>query len=296
MRNINRKNKLLAARTTAGAADPISAACRARALIAILALASAGLASCRTVDYAYRHDVSGRVTDESGRPAAGVRVYRIGENDDALLPGSLNPQLYKRTTDPDGRFAFTYSGLGRKPVASLPWRLIALSPDFRPKTFDFQVAWQPFTDKNTQNYGYVKHDVQLVLARAPLRFSFSSGGAHHFEGHGAWIVQLSANGAFSIAHDVRGVVKNYGSFSLAPEEHQRLWDLVFESGLTSINPAPRQGVPDEVMLSFALHQDQKSRSVNIWANDAAQIAELKALTDYIALLIKKHTGTAGFVM
>ena len=72
-------------------------------------------------------------------------------------------------------------------------------------------------------------------------FEFSSGGAHHPQGFGEWRVRLDAAGVFSIAHNVRDEVKDYGAFTLTEGENSELWELIrAANGEISLRWFPRR--------------------------------------------------------
>jgi len=120
-------------------------------------------------------------------------------------------------------------------------------------------------------------------------FEFSSGGAYHIAGSGEWQVRLDSAGAFSIAHNVRGVVKDYGVFSLAEKESVELWGLVRTANIGEMESSKRPGLPDEVQYTFALGDGTPTRSVKIWVTDARQNDRLVALVERIGTLIEKYT-------
>jgi hypothetical protein len=121
-------------------------------------------------------------------------------------------------------------------------------------------------------------------------FEFSSGGAHHPGGFGEWRVRLDAAGIFSITHNVRGEVKDYGAFTLTERENSGLWELIQDTHIESLESSQRPGVPDEIQYTFALRDETQVHSVKIWVNDARENDEIVALVDRIATLIEARTG------
>ena len=119
-------------------------------------------------------------------------------------------------------------------------------------------------------------------------FEFSSGGAYHIEGFGEWQIKLDAAGAFTIAHNVRGEVKDYGTFSLTESEKSELWELVRAADIESIESSQRPGVPDEVQYTFVLSDETRSHIVKLWVNDARKNSGIVALVDRIGVLIEKY--------
>lgn len=121
-------------------------------------------------------------------------------------------------------------------------------------------------------------------------FEFSSGGAHHPQGFGEWRVSLDATGAFSITHNIRDEVKDYGTFTLTERENTELWELVQAANIEGLESSQRPGVPDEVKYTFALRDGTQAHSVEIWINDARENDKIIALVDHIATLIEAYTG------
>jgi hypothetical protein len=118
---------------------------------------------------------------------------------------------------------------------------------------------------------------------------FSSGGAHHPEGFGEWRVRLDTAGAFSITHNVRDEMKDYGAFTLTDRENSELWELIRIADVKNIESSERPGVPDEVKYTFVLRDEIQAHSVEIWVNDARKNDKIVALVDRIATLIEAYT-------
>jgi hypothetical protein len=121
-------------------------------------------------------------------------------------------------------------------------------------------------------------------------FEFSSGGAHHPQGFGEWRVSLDAAGVFSITHNVRDEIEDYGAFTLTERENSESWGLVRAADIESLESSQRPGVPDEIKYTFALRDETQAHSVEIWINDARENDEIVALVDRIATLIEVYTG------
>jgi hypothetical protein len=121
-----------------------------------------------------------------------------------------------------------------------------------------------------------------------LVFEFSSGGAHHPAGFGEWRVRLDGAGVFSITHNVRDEVEDYGTFTLTERENSELWELVRAADIESLESSQRPGVPDEVKYTFVLRDETQSHLVEIWVNDARKNDEIVALVDRIATLIEAY--------
>jgi hypothetical protein len=121
-------------------------------------------------------------------------------------------------------------------------------------------------------------------------FQFSSGGAYHFEGFGEWRIRLEAGGALSIEHDVRGEVKDYGTFTLSDKENQEMWELIQAADIENLETSQRTGMPDEVQYTFNLKDGTQAYTAKIWIDDARQNERLGALVDRLGALIESYTG------
>ena len=128
------------------------------------------------------------------------------------------------------------------------------------------------------------------LSDAARTFEFSSGGASHPQGYGAWLLKVTASGAVSIAHDVRGQVTDYGTFALGEDEAGALWASIDRAGIERLESSTRPGVPGEVQYTFALADACHSHAVDIWVRDALEDESLTALVDDLSTLIETHTG------
>ena len=112
---------------------------------------------CKTIDYAYRHDISGKVTDSKGKEISGATVCKIESREE----NCSDRDLYIRSTDKNGNFQFIYSGLGPKPLAKIDWILKVKHPKYNPLIFEFSIEWTAF--KNNPQFGYIKKDITLEL-------------------------------------------------------------------------------------------------------------------------------------
>ena len=119
---------------------------------------------------------------------------------------------------------------------------------------------------------------------------FSSGGAYHVEEHGEWIVTVDTQGKFSVTHNVRGEVVDYGSSLLAGQENLDLWRLIRAVEIESMESSDRLGVPEEVQYSFVLRDNGVTHPVSLWADDARESEGVVALVEQLAVLIEKVTG------
>ncbi len=125
---------------------------------------------------------------------------------------------------------------------------------------------------------------------APKSFTFSSGGAYHPQGFGAWTVTLDATGRLVITHQVRDEVTNYGPFTLTEQENSDLWTLIDQANLAHLSSSDRPGMPDEVQYTFTLQSDGQSKTVTIWAGDAQDLAPLAELITRLGAIITNYTG------
>lgn len=126
---------------------------------AALSLLTVAVGACRTVDYAYRHEVSGRVLNAAnGIPVAGVTVERL----EAGMTNTPVRDIYRRLTAADGTFSFLYSGLGPRPAAAQEWVLSLRKPGYVTSLVTNRVPWTPFTEGRS-NFGYVLGALDLRL-------------------------------------------------------------------------------------------------------------------------------------
>ena len=123
-------------------------------------------------------------------------------------------------------------------------------------------------------------------------FEFFSGGAYHVEGYGEWTVKVGTEGAFSVTHNIRGEVTDYGAFILAEQENLELWKLIRAIHIEDIEPSDRPGRPDEVRYSFLLRDNGQTHSVSMWVDDAREEEGIAVLVERLATLIEKVTGEA----
>ena len=119
-------------------------------------------------------------------------------------------------------------------------------------------------------------------------WEFSSGGADHIQGLGEWQVTLDSGGAFSVAHNVRGDVEEYGSFELTERENSDLWELIEAAGIEDLESSERPGVPDEVQYTFVLKQGTGLHKAEIWVNDTRENDRITALVEGVAVLIEAY--------
>lgn len=128
----------------------------------MLGIACLMMLACAKVDYAYRHDVSGRVVDDqTGRAVPGAIVERIEDG----VPAGAVRDLYRRETDGAGRFRFEYSGLGGRPEQCQTWLLHVRAAGYRPKTVTNTIAWQPYSESSASRFGYVLTNLGIRLAK-----------------------------------------------------------------------------------------------------------------------------------
>ncbi|MCC6274603.1 MAG: hypothetical protein IT569_01975 [Leptospiraceae bacterium] len=112
---------------------------------------------CKTVDYAYRHEIAGKIVDFKGREIPGAVVCKI----ESVEEKCTEREIYTRITDRKGNFQFIYSGLGGKPEPKMIWILLVKHPKFNPLIDKFNIDWIPF--QNSPEYGYIKKDVLLEM-------------------------------------------------------------------------------------------------------------------------------------
>jgi hypothetical protein len=123
-----------------------------------------------------------------------------------------------------------------------------------------------------------------------LFFTFSSGGAHHPEGHGEWLFTLNQGPWVEISHRVGDDVSDYGEFELGWEEASALWRLVEAVDVLTLESSTRPGIPDEPTFTLELERGDGTHSVELWSGDARENPDVAALVDAIARTIEDCTG------
>jgi len=123
-----------------------------------------------------------------------------------------------------------------------------------------------------------------------LYFTFSSGGAHHPEGFGEWLFTLNQGPWVEIAHHVGDDLTDYGEFELGWEEASALWRLVEAVDVVSLESSTRPGLPDEPVFTLELERGDGLYTVELWANDARETADVAALVEAIGSAIESCTG------
>jgi hypothetical protein len=132
----------------------------------------------------------------------------------------------------------------------------------------------------------------LLVQREPEHqtFEFSSGGAYHVQGYGEWAIRADTEGMFSVTHNIRGEIVDYGSFLLADEESSELWRLIRGLAIEEMDSSDRLGRPDEIAYRFILRVNGKAYSVSLWGSDAREDERIVALVEKLLELIERHTG------
>jgi hypothetical protein len=144
-----------------------------------------------------------------------------------------------------------------------------------------------------------------IAALAPVLFSascageagagldyvrFTSGGAWHPGGYGAWTVKVAGSGAMSVRHQVGETVTDKGEFRLTDEEMGRISALVAALDVAHLESSTRPGLPDEVRYDFAVKDDTGVYVRWLWIGDARESEAVMNLVDYLSALIEKYTG------
>ncbi len=132
----------------------------------------------------------------------------------------------------------------------------------------------------------------LLVQREPEHqtFEFSSGGAYHVQGYGEWAIRVDTEGMFSVTHNIRGEVADYGSFLLSDEESSELWRLIRGVAIEEMDSSDRLGRPDETAYRFTLRVNGQAYSVSLWVSDAREDERIVALVEELSVLIERHTG------
>lgn len=127
-------------------------------------------------------------------------------------------------------------------------------------------------------------------------FIFSSGGAHHPDGYGAWRFVLHADGDIELTHTRSEEATNWLDLSLTTDRYAELWELIQAADPGGINPPERPGIPDEVRLSFTVIDEDSREELELWNGDAREIAELLELIEALAEIIEEQTGEKAVLL
>ena len=126
---------------------------------------------------------------------------------------------------------------------------------------------------------------------APDAFFFDSGGEHHIQGHGAWMVTASRDGRFQATHAVQGKETAYAEVELAPPARAILWATIDTAKLDTLVAPGRSGVPDEAVLTMRLRRGTgETIEVGIWQNDARRRLTLQPLLQELKIRIEETYG------
>ena len=120
-------------------------------------------------------------------------------------------------------------------------------------------------------------------------FTFSTGGRHHFEGHGEWVVTLTDAGVMSVTHWVRDTKKQYGPYTLNERERADLKALVQRAESSGLESSTRPAVPDSVKWAVSFKGTDGLTTYRIWEQDARKKAELRPLAARLGTLVRTHT-------
>jgi hypothetical protein len=122
---------------------------------------------------------------------------------------------------------------------------------------------------------------------ASEKFSFYSGGRHHFQGFGEWIFALQRSGELNIEQFVGDQKKFDKVFRLKEEETKNLWAKIHGLDIPTLKISERYGVPDEPQYRLILERGSAQFEVKIWANDVGIKLEIKNLVDFIKDILKE---------
>jgi hypothetical protein len=106
------------------------------------------------VDYAYRHDIQGTVTNRDDFPFEKVTVTRMTKD---------GKPISSTTSDSNGVFSFVDSGKGPKPQRTQKWWLVAEHRFHKKVDFKFDALWKE-PGKKAKEYGYIKKDIVIKLS------------------------------------------------------------------------------------------------------------------------------------
>ena len=128
-------------------------------------------------------------------------------------------------------------------------------------------------------------------------FRFESGGRHHFQGYGEWIVEFTTKGQMKIQQFVGNNLKVDKEFTVKSPEKETLTKFISEFPLDRVYASTRPGVPDEPQLVFIIQKKTPLNpiEIRIWLNDATKIPFLKEFLNKIKDSIKIYIGTAPVI-
>ena len=109
------------------------------------------------VDYVYRHNVSGTVTDSHGNPIPAVLVSRSLEG-----AGTSDYGEKQQTTHNQGMFEFLHEQVSGKPNDKITWILTFEHSEYQTKQVKIDLFWTEKKD-DALDYGYVKKDILVQL-------------------------------------------------------------------------------------------------------------------------------------
>jgi hypothetical protein len=120
------------------------------------------------------------------------------------------------------------------------------------------------------------------------RFDFSSGGGWLPRGFGEWNVGVMRDGLFHVSHNVRGKVKNYGKFTMTPEENAEVWGLLDRVQAAGLKSSDRPLAPDEAVYTLTIGGGPRLQTMKVARNDVKD--DLLDLVKCLGALIEKYTG------
>lgn len=127
-------------------------------------------------------------------------------------------------------------------------------------------------------------------------FIFSSGGAHHPDGYGAWDFTLYSDGGIELNHTRADEATTWVDLSLTPNRYAELWELIRVVDPASIKPSGRPGIPDEVRLSFIVFDEGSRCELELWNGEAREFPELVELLEALAEIIEAQTGEKAVLL
>jgi hypothetical protein len=129
----------------------------------------------------------------------------------------------------------------------------------------------------------------LTLTVGQPSFTFSTGGRHHFEGYGEWVVMLTEDGVMSVTHWVRDTKKRYGPYTLSERERADLKTFVRRAESSGLESSTRPAVPDSVKWTVSFKGKDGSTTYRIWEQDAKKRPELRQLAARLGTLVRTYT-------
>lgn len=123
----------------------------------------------------------------------------------------------------------------------------------------------------------------------PLDYLEVWSGGSHLSRYGMWKTVFDKEGTFQASYNKADDITNYPSIQLTTVENEEIWRLLGNANIHGIESSTRNGIPDEVMVTFIYGNSESMDTLKIWQTDARKNDGLLTLLTEIEGLIKKYT-------